>query len=388
MADVKSLEHPTLKVPYEILNKKFRAAQKNVDREVSHVQVAAADLEACLQKEAKVGDVSRALDGVVDKLTILKRKAEESLGEEMGAGQGCKRRLEHLKDFDRLPPAALAQWKKQRLDRMLVEYFLRAGYYNTAVKLAYQSKIEDLTNIDIFLVSKDVEESLERKETAKCLAWCHDNKSKLRRMKSNLEFQLRQQEFIEFIRTDQRLEAVKHARRHFVGLEEHQMPDVQKVMGLLAFMPDTQVSPYKELLNPDRWKALVHQFRQENFKLFQLNHHSVFTVTLQAGLSALKTPQCYKSDGSSKNTDCPVCSKHLNELGKKLPYAHCAQSRLICSISGEPLNENNPPMMLPNGHVYGYNSLAAIAAESDGEVTCPRTKQNFVLDDAEKVFVM
>ena len=42
---------------------------------------------------------------------------------------------------------------------------------------------QDLTNIDLFLVSKEVEESLERKETSKCLAWCHDNKSKLRKMK-------------------------------------------------------------------------------------------------------------------------------------------------------------------------------------------------------------
>lgn len=35
MADIKSLEYPTLKVPYEMLNKKFRTAQKNIDREVT-----------------------------------------------------------------------------------------------------------------------------------------------------------------------------------------------------------------------------------------------------------------------------------------------------------------------------------------------------------------
>ena len=39
MADVKSLEHPTLKVPYEILNKKFRIAQKHLDREVSSASI-------------------------------------------------------------------------------------------------------------------------------------------------------------------------------------------------------------------------------------------------------------------------------------------------------------------------------------------------------------
>jgi macrophage erythroblast attacher len=45
MADIRSLEHPTLKVPYEILNKKFRTAQKTLDREISHVQGAAVQVE-------------------------------------------------------------------------------------------------------------------------------------------------------------------------------------------------------------------------------------------------------------------------------------------------------------------------------------------------------
>ena len=38
---------------------------------------------------------------------------------------------------------------------------------------------------------------------------------------------------------------------------------------------------------------------------------------------------------------------------KGLPYSHCTQSRLVCYMSGSPLNENNHPMMLPNGYVYG-----------------------------------
>lgn len=43
--------------------------------------------------------------------------------------------------------------------------------------------LQDLVNIEMFLTAKEVEESLERRETATCLAWCHDNKSRLRKMK-------------------------------------------------------------------------------------------------------------------------------------------------------------------------------------------------------------
>ena len=40
----------------------------------------------------------------------------------------------------------------------------------------------------MFLTAKEVEESLERQETATCLAWCHDNKSRLRKMKVSLVY--------------------------------------------------------------------------------------------------------------------------------------------------------------------------------------------------------
>ena len=52
---------------------------------------------------------------------------------------------------------------------------------------------------------------------------------------------------------------------------------------------------------------------------------------------------------------CPVCSKVFNELADPLPFSHHAQSQLICAMSGEPINEHNPPMALPNGYIYGEN---------------------------------
>lgn len=44
------------------------------------------------------------------------------------------------------------------------------------------------------------------------------------------------------------------------------------------------------MFDENRWQRLIEQFRQENYNLYQLSSQSVFTVALQAGLSALKTP--------------------------------------------------------------------------------------------------
>lgn len=349
--------------------------QKTLDRELNAIlQNAAVELERGLdnnQSPPLVGNIVGMLDGFVEKLQILKRKAEESIGEELAAGHVCKRRLEHLKqnvkpqifphmrdvveDEDleetQLSIAAENQWKKIRLNRLIVEHFLRLGYYDTAEILANRSGIREISNIDIFQVTREVEKDLSQHNTSKCIMWCNDNKSKLRKINSDIEFKLRQQEFIELIRSDQRLNAVKHAQKYFPAFEQDQLNEIKKCMALLAFQIDTELEPYKSMLSINRWDSLLVNFRLENYRLFQIPTQSVLSVAVQTGLSALKTPQCYSKN--SKNSNCPVCQPHINIIAEPLPFSHCAQSRLICRVTKKPLNENNQPMVLPNGFVVG-----------------------------------
>ncbi|XP_046438766.1 E3 ubiquitin-protein transferase MAEA-like [Daphnia pulex] len=395
MADLKSLEHPTLKVPYEVLNKKFRAGQKTVDREVSHVQNSITELEKSLfRTPVQVDQICSLLGATVDKLQTMKRKVEEAISDELDAAQNCKRRVEHLKlgAVGIIPTTdssiTYSLWKKTRVERYLVEHLLRAGHYNTAQKMVEQNpELAELTNLDIFLVARNVELTLAQQQTQAALAWIHDHKSKLRKIKSTLEFHLRQQEFVELIRSDRRMDAVRHARKYLTNMDDVPWEELQHALALLAFPSDTQVSPYKELLDTSRWNALTEEFRQDYFRLYQLAPLSVLAVALQAGLSAMKTPQCYRPM-DQRNAECPVCQEPLNKLAERLPHAHCSQSRLICRLSGLPLNEHNLPMMLPNGRVYGEQALRTMASSNNGMVTCPRTKEVFAVKDAEKVYVM
>uniref|UniRef100_A0A8P4GKE4 E3 ubiquitin-protein transferase MAEA n=1 Tax=Dicentrarchus labrax TaxID=13489 RepID=A0A8P4GKE4_DICLA len=293
---LKVQEYPTLKVPYETLNKRFRAAQKNIDRETSHVTMVVAELEKTLSSFPVVDSVVSLLDGVVEKLSALKRKAAESIQAEDESAKLCKRRIEHLKEHSSDQPASVNLWKKKRMDRMMVEHLLRCGYYNTAVKLARQSGIE----------------------TCK--------------------------------------EAFQPSDGHAgLPIRYTYLP----IQGSFGSSPLEDAAPARKQLC--------------------LHYHPT-------GWSVCHQDTCYKEDGTSKNPDCPVCSKSLNKLAQPLPMAHCANSRLVCKISGEVMNENNPPMMLPNGYVYGYNSLLSI--RQDDKVVCPRTKEVFNFSQAEKVYIM
>lgn len=189
--------------------------------------------------------------------------------------------------------AATNQWKKTRLDRMIVEHFLRLGAWESAEQLAVRSGIRDLTNLDIFQTSREVEVDLASHKTAKCTVWCNDNKTKLRKINSTIEFQLRVQEFVELIREDRRVDAVKHAQKHFPDFYQDQLKDIRQCMALLAFPTTTEIEPYKSLFNPKRWDELVLNFRSENYRIFQLASQSVLSVAVQVIVYILRGKCCY-----------------------------------------------------------------------------------------------
>ncbi|KAI8129428.1 hypothetical protein FF38_04800 [Lucilia cuprina] len=393
MSEIKSLEHSTLKVPYEIINKKFRVAQKTIDREVDQIQNISRDVEKALTTHPTVSDVSKMVGNVVQRLQVLKRKSEESINEELNAAYVCKKKLGHLKGIAQpeissdmeIWHASIDQWKRMRMDRMVIEHLLRLGYYETANRLSNHSDIRHLTNLDIFHTSREVEEDLLSFKTTKCILWCMDNKSKLRRINSNIEFNLRVQEFVELVRKDLRTEAVIHARKHFPAFEKTQIKEICECMALLAYQPNTTIEPYRSLFDYSRWKDLVLKFRNENYRLFQISSQSLLSIAVQAGLSSLKTPQCFSTN--CKNLNCPVCQEDFNKIATNLPYSHCVQSRLICRITGLPLNEHNLPMMLPNGQIFGQLAIPQITKEN-GVVVCPITNTKFSTPKIEKVFVM
>ncbi|KAH6802947.1 LisH/CRA/RING-U-box domains-containing protein [Perilla frutescens var. frutescens] len=96
--------------------------------------------------------------------------------------QKCRTRLEHLECAEL---ENMSEWNSTRLKRILVDYMLRMSYYDTAVKLAERSNIQDLIDIDVFLEAKKVIDALQKKEVGPALAWCGDNKSRLKKSKVN-----------------------------------------------------------------------------------------------------------------------------------------------------------------------------------------------------------
>ncbi|KAK9143013.1 hypothetical protein Syun_012413 [Stephania yunnanensis] len=320
-----------------------------VEKEMSTVISSVAEAsnrEAAMSQEEAVNH----LTSLVSRLQGLKRKLEEGCRVENLQAQRCRARLDHIEAAD---AENSSEWSNTRLKRILVDYMLRLSYYDTAAKLAASSNIMDLVDIDVFHEAKKVIDALQNREVAPALAWCSENKSRLKKSKSKFEFQLRLQEFIELVRADNNLRAITYARKHLAPWGASHMRELQRVF-----------------FEPQQWIYLVEQFKQEFYRLYGMTVEPLLNIYLQAGLSALKTPFCYEDDCTKED---PLSQENFRKLAKPLPFSKQQHSKLVCYITKELMDTENPPLVLPNGYVYCTKALEEMAKKNDGKITCPRT---------------
>lgn len=141
--EIKGLEHSTLKVPYETLNKQYRNVQKSIDRDCSTLNQTVTTAEKQLKSESLArNEIVSSFTSVIEKLRSLKKRSVDLRNEEKDLLKLIKKRIERLKDYESSNLAVNRSFKKARFDRVLIDYFLRAGFYNTAQLLADKSGIK------------------------------------------------------------------------------------------------------------------------------------------------------------------------------------------------------------------------------------------------------
>ncbi|KAG8994598.1 GID complex subunit containing RING finger motif [Tulasnella sp. JGI-2019a] len=380
-------EKPFIQVPHEQFRKFFKTSQRHIERDFTSLQKEANE---AVKTQPQGAAAAKLIDGMINRVEGLKRKLSDlQTNSTTPSHAAMRRRLNHLAEFESLTSTdqpEFSEWADIRLDRWLVDWSLRNGMEHTAKAIAQAKGIENLVEVDLFSDIHRVEEALRRHNCSEALMWCSQNKTALTKMKSTLEFDLRQQEFVELVRANKSAEAMAYSRKYFSPYLETHGKEVTHCMGLLACGPDTSLRGYQRFYDPSRWEHLIQMFRAVAYSLNSLPTEPLLNLALYAGIASLKLPSCY--DSQSKNLDCPVCDdRGLGVLSKGVPVSHHVNSTIVCRISGRIMNENNPPMCFPNGYVYSEEALNEMAARNNGTVVCPRSGFSCRLSELRKVYI-
>jgi macrophage erythroblast attacher len=251
------LDQSLLRLPYELSRNNFKSAQRSIEQSQAKID----ELIKAGSRTANDADTSKtmaSIDQAVQRLQTLKRKLS-SLNESQNLlVLQSEARIDYLEQLYEIPTLAdvkYDQWSRTRLDRLLVDYMLRNGYFNSARELATDKDIEALVDVDEFEAVAKIENSIRKERRVDlAMAWCGENKLNLKKInvclesqhdgqkvsnykQSDFEYSLRLQQFVEMVRTGQPeklIEATLHAKKY---LSENTL-DSQNAAGLIAYFND------------------------------------------------------------------------------------------------------------------------------------------------------
>lgn len=340
------------------------------------------DAQPCPASAPSFAAAATAREASLERLRLLlsqlqgvKRKLADVTQTEADDCSRCRARLEHLsgarpasstnsaQQQEGIPSSGLVPipWTRTRLDILLVDHLLRNGHYDTATRLATTSGIGLLTDAHVFDSARRIVSALlHDHDCSPALAWCADNRARLFKVKSPLEFKLHVQRFIELRRTGDRPAAITYARRNLAPWAGLYMAELQRAVTALVFTPTTRSTVYRALFDESQWRSLADLFLRDLYRLNSLTPESLLHVYLQAGLSALKTPASGKPGGSRED---PLRLPAFQRLAAQLPYAKHMHSKLLCAVTRELMSDANPPVVLPNGMVYSQRGVDQLMAQ-------------------------
>lgn len=227
------------------------------------------------------------------------------------------------------------------------------------------------------------------------ISWARDHTKALEIRGSNLEFELCRLQYVKLFlaeiegASDQESatspqRALQYAREEFQAFSGRYLLELRQLAGAMAFCSNLEESPYKSIFdNQTAWDEVAASFTREFCALMELSADSPLYIAATAGAIALPTLLKLQNIMQQKRTEWTT----ENELPVEtpLPPSYQFHSIFVCPVSKEQTTDQNPPMMMPCGHVIAQESLHRLS--KGGKFKCPYCPGESHPQDAKKVFL-
>lgn len=234
---------------------------------------------------------------------------------------------------------------------------------------------------------------LKNRNLVPAIEWADINSPRLDSKGSNLEFELSKLQFVWLFKgpavnglpddeRNGRYGALAYARRHFARFQTRHLSEIQQLCAAMVYAPNLDASPYRHIFEIDSaFDDVSVSFTREFCSLLGLSAESPLYMAVTAGSVALPRLIKYTTYMKEKKTEWTT----ENELAFEtpLPPSMIYHPIFVCPVSKEQTTEQNPPMMLPCGHVICRESLHRIAKGS--RYKCPYCPTEGHLNEARRI---
>lgn len=343
------------KIPTELIKKNFKTIQKQIEKQKKQVLEDVSKVKK--DQNASTSIKLETIRKIIKNFESSQRKLQTAIKKDEQLRSRLIARLEHLskltqftidknEDEDKkgndklldMHNVNLINWYRDQANLLIVDYLMKSNTNpetNVGLKLLKsfsQSNLDKLIDFDLFEDFNKVFVSIiEKHDLSLVTAWFNENKSALKKINSNLEFQINYCKFLSFIKEGSINEAIKFSQMNLSpygnksnyadnDLEnyEHNLVKLKENGGLLVYMSvneqlnssggnketntlfssslisnSSRYHEYERVLSNERWESLSNCFIQDFNKIYGISKTYPLFVYLSAGLSSLKTKSCY-----------------------------------------------------------------------------------------------
>ncbi|GAV48701.1 hypothetical protein ZYGR_0N01050 [Zygosaccharomyces rouxii] len=258
------LNEQLFQIPHELLRKNVRLVQKLIDKETQGLNEDFQEMNALLAENELDQDkvALTKLGEIIKRVDSFEKKLNKRLNEDLQLLNRIRTRVSFFQDLEDAKTlgdhSKLTQWYQDYTNLFIGDYLIRnskirgkelsEGKYggdedddernwNPGVMFLRQQHLEQLIDYDILLAANRISKSLtEEHDLSPLIEWIGENKNFLKRNCSILEFEVRLQEYVEFLKNGQYKNAIECFQCFLLQFMETNFADLKLASGLLVFI--------------------------------------------------------------------------------------------------------------------------------------------------------
>lgn len=233
------------------------------------------------------------------------------------------------------------------------------------------------------------------------IQWARQNTAELEARGSDLEFELCKRQYIYLIQQQQRdgsrdgsrlPVAMHYAQSNFPRFADRHAKEISQLASALVFQSNLPDSPYAALFSipedaggrDSSFDDIAASFTREFCSLLGLSAESPLYVAATAGAISLPLLMKYIEQMTAARASWTTASELAFET--PLPSSMIYHSIFVCPVAKEQTTDENPPMMLPCGHVLAKESLRNLV-RSHSRYKCPYCPVEGQLREARQIIL-
>ncbi|CAG8813029.1 15436_t:CDS:2, partial [Gigaspora margarita] len=231
--------------------------------------------------------------------------------------------------------------KEPVLQRTIALHFIRQGKFKLVDTFMQETQLMDFTTDlqEQFDHMYKILDAINNFNLEPALEWAKSKRKELEQRGSSLEFDLHRLHYIKYlVKQQDRKGALKYARLNFNDFQARHMHEIRRLMCAILYIDRLESSPYADLTSNDAWTDIQTTFTRDFCNLLKMSCDSPLYTSLTVEVPLTDDMRFH--------------------------------SIFACPVSKEQSSEDNPPMMMPCGHVICKESLNKLS-KGNGRFKCP-----------------